>query len=819
MYRTIKIKYMKKFLSTIFLLSLWFSALHAQNYVIRGTVSASQKPVEAATISLLKQDSTQIKHAVSDKSGRFVLQNLKDGIYMVSIQAVGNKVYYSPVIVVNEQHQQVDLQTINLEATAKLNDVTVSSKKQYIEQKIDKTVVNVDASPTNTGLSAYEILEKTPGVTIDKDGNISLKGKQGVMVMIDGKPTYLSPSDLANFLKNMPSTTLDQIELMTNPSAKYDAAGNSGIINFKTKKSKTKGFNTSITIGGGEGKYPKTNESINLNYRTGKINVFANYSYDYAKRFHTLDLTRKFRNAAGNVDTIFAQRTDMVSDYQSHYFKTGMDFYASKNTTVGFSVNGDFNPGHFTNSNLTNIIDANNILLSQTITNSNAKENWTNYGANLNLTTKFDTAGRELSANLDYIHYRSSSDKMFVTSFFDDKENKINNDETLRGNLPGNINIYSGKVDYTHPLKHNAKIEAGVKASYVETDNNAEYDSLLNNKWITDSGRTNHFLYKENINAAYVNMSKQLNKKWSAQLGLRLENTISNGNQLTTGQTFKRDYTQLFPTAYISYAMNDKNQFSINYGRRIQRPDYGDLNPFYYFLDKYTYEVGNPYLKPQFSHNIELSHVYKNMITTTFSYATINDMMNEQLQQIDSIHTTYVTKTNLANQHSFTLSVNAAIPITKWWRMNTYLQGAYNNFKGFINTGVISVGGPSFNANMQNQFTLPKGWTMELSGYYNSKAIYGTIVGLQQGGADFAVAKNILKDKGTVKVNFRDFLNLNQWNGYSRYQNVDVTIHNRWESRQVNISFTYRFSKGQNAEQRRNGGADEEQSRVKSGKG
>jgi hypothetical protein len=299
-----------------------------------------------------------------------------------------------------------------------------------------------------------------------------------------------------------------------------------------------------------------------------------------------------------------------------------------------------------------------------------------------------------------------------------------------------------------------------------------------------------------------------------------LENTISNGNQLTTGETFKRNYTQLFPTAYVSYALNDKNQFSLNYGRRIQRPDYGDLNPFYYFLDKYTYQVGNPYLRPQFSHNIELSHSYNNILTTTLSYAIINDMINEQLEQIDSIHTTYVTKTNLANQHSLTLSVSAGFPVAKWWRINAYAQGAYNSYKGFINTGIINVSGPSFNANMQNQFTLPKGWSMELNGWYNSKAIHGTIVGMPQGSMDFAVAKNILKNKGTVKINFRDFAGLSQWNGYSRYQNIDVAIHNRWESRVVNVSFTYRFNKGKGAEQRHNNsGADEEQSRVKSGKG
>ena len=810
---------MRRILLLIGFASFWFTSANAQSFSIRGTIHADNKPVEAATVSLLRADSTKIRQAVSDKSGQFEITISKEGDYLVSVNSVGNQTYYSTIILLDENHPQTDLKTIDLQETAKLSDVIVTSKKQFIEQKIDKTVINVDASPTNTGLSAYDILEKTPGVTVDKDGNISLKGKPGVSVMIDGKPSYLSAQDLANFLKNLPSTSLDQIEIMTNPSAKYDAAGNAGIINFKTKKSKVKGFNTSVTIGGGIAKYPRANESINFNYRTGKVNVFGNYSYNYNKRSQQLDLTRNFRDSSGQVDTRFDQHSDMLSEYQSHYFKTGMDFYASKNTTLGFAMNGNFNPGNFGVVNTTNISNATDKLESQALTNSNSNEKWTNYGANLNMTTKLDTAGTELSANLDYIHYRSLSNQMFVTTFYDDKGTQTGDDETLRGYLPGTINIYSGKLDYTHPLKHNIKLEAGLKASYVETDNIANYDSLLNEEWITDTGRTNHFIYKENINAAYVSASKQFNKKWSAQLGLRLENTISNGNQLTTSQTFKRNYTQLFPTAYLNYTANDKNQFSLNYGRRIQRPDYGDLNPFYYFLDKYTYEVGNPYLKPQFSHNIELTHVYNNMLTTTLSYAAINDMISQQLQQIDSIHTTYVTRTNLAKQHSITLSINAAIPVTKWWRTNVYVQGAYNKYEGFINTGVINVEGPAFNANMQNQFTLPKGWSMELSGYFNSKAVYGTIVGLPQGSADFAVAKNMLKNKGTLKVSFRDFLGLQQWGGYSRYQNVDVTIHNHWDSRAVNVSFTYRFSKGQNAEQRRSGGADEEQSRVKSGKG
>jgi outer membrane receptor protein involved in Fe transport len=812
---------MKRILFTLISLSGCILTLNAQNYQIKGIVVSNAKPVEAATIRLLKTDSSTLKQSISEKNGQFTINEINDGKYLVSIQSVGTEAYYSPVFSVGADHPEYDLQTISLKEIAKLKDVTVSSKKQFIEQKIDKTVINVDASPTSVGLSAMDLLEKTPGVTVDKDGNISLKGKQGVSVMIDGKPSYLSNQDLANFLKNMPSTSLDQIEIMTNPPAKYDAAGNAGVINFKTKKSKTKGFNTSVTVGAGMGKYAKANESLNFNYRTGKVNVFGNYSYNYNKGYQSLDITRNFRDSAsGDIQSVFTQHSDMHPNYQSHNFKAGIDLYASKKTTVGFVINGNFNPGNFAVDNTTNIYNATDKLQNQTITRNNSIDQWTNYGTNLNMLTKLDTTGREISANLDYIHYHSLSNQLFNNYFFDDKGNTSSADEILRGYTPGTIKIYSGKIDYTHPLKKNARFEAGIKASYVETDNIANYDTLSNGVWISDAGRTNHFLYKENINAAYGNLSKQFNTKWSAQFGLRLENTISNGNQLTTGETFKRNYTQLFPTAYLSYTPNDKNQFGLNYGRRIQRPDYGDLNPFYYFLDKYTYQVGNPYLKPQFSHNIELSHSYKGMFTTTLSYTAINDMIEEQLEQIDSTHTTYVKRSNLAKQRSVTLSVSAGVPVTKWWRVNMYVQGSYNKFSGYINNGMLDVGGASFNGNMQNQFTLPQGWSMELSGYFNSKAIYGTIVGLPQGSAEFAVVKNIMKDKGSIKVNFRDFLGLQHWGGYSRYQNLDVRINNHWDSRVINVSFTYRFNKGQAGEQRRHSsGADEEQGRVKSGRG
>lgn len=509
----------------------------------------------------------------------------------------------------------------------------------------------------------------------------------------------------------------------------------------------------------------------------------------------------------------------MTPNYQTHSYKVGVDYYASKKTTLGILVNGYINPGNFYSTNTTNIFDANNAMQSQTLSTSSSKEKWQNFGTNFNLRHSFDSMGKEITADVDYIKYTSNLDQLFNNYFYNPAGTKVQPDEILRGTLPGTISIYSAKADYTQPLKGNAKFEAGVKSSYVKTDNNAQYDNFIDGNWFVDSGRTNHFIYKENINAAYVNFSKQFNPKWSAQAGLRVENTNSTGDQLTTDISFKKNYTQLFPTAYLGYNMNDKNQFSLSYGRRIERPDYGDLNPFYYFLDKYTYQVGNPYLQPQFSHNIELTHIFKSFLTSSLSYNATNNIIQDVIEQIDSTHTSYVHKSNIAKVHSVGFSVNAGFPVTKWWTTNIYAQAINNHYSGYINNGYISVGNTGIMTNISNQFKFNKGWSAEVSGFYRSRMIEGTIASDPMGVINFAIAKTILKDKGTLKLNFRDPFDLQHFSGTSKYQNIDVTILNHWDNRVINLSFTYRFSKGQATQHRDHSGAGDEQNRVKGGKG
>lgn len=788
---------------------------------LSGRVLGKQQPLEAATVQLLKaKDSALVKTTVSDKAGLYTLPGVIPGSYLVAVEAVGYQKRYSPLLTVGKAAKQLEVTALQPElAKAALEGVTVTAKKQLIEQKLDKTIVNVDASPTNAGLSALDVLEKSPGITVDKDGNISLKGKAGVLILVDGKPTYLSGADLVNILKNMPSSNLDQVEIMTNPPARYDAAGNSGVINLRTKKSRITGFNGSITLGAGMGLQPKSNNSINLNYRTGKLNLFGNYSHYWNKNEQDLRITRNFRNqTTGEILSEFTQRTLMKRNNQSHNFKAGIDYNLTSKTTLGAVFTGFFNPRTSNNNNITQIAKPGAAHVdSITVADYNDKGHFNNLGANINLRHQFDSTGREFTADVDYLQYNGTNNQNFRNIFYNGGWSKTRQDEYMNGALPSDIYIYSAKADYTHPMKDKSKLEAGVKSSLVKTDNDARYtlQNLATGEWDIDKGRSNHFVYRENINAAYANYSRPLSAKWSAQLGLRVENTNARGEQLTTGEVFTRNYTQLFPTAYIGYTASEKNQFAVSYGRRIQRPDYENMNPFYYFLDKYTYQKGNPNLRPQFSHNIELNHTWRGFLTTGLGYSQTNDIIMDVLEQVDSITTTYQTKSNIAKTRVYTFSVSANMPVTKWWKANIYAQANHSRFSGVINNGYLETNGNAFMTNISNQFQVGKTWNLELSGFFRSSTVEGVIISRPMGALNFAVSKQILNKKGSLRLNVRDFLNVQAFRGYSRYQNVDINIYNQWDNRVVNVSFTYRFSKGQAAQQRRRGGAGDEQNRVK----
>ena len=822
---------MKKIFSLTTAVCLGIMLVSAQSpgkIQVKGTIKSSNAPVSSATVSLLNaKDSSLLKSEIADKNGDFQIIPAREGTFLLSVSAVGYEKKYTAPFHVKASESVTDIGIISMEHVSKdMKAVVVTAKKPLIEQKADKLVVNVDASPANAGATAMEVLEKSPGISVDNDGNISLKGKAGIIVMMDGKPTYLSASDLASLLRNTPASAIDQIEIMTSPSSKYDAAGNAGVINIKTKKSLKSGLNGSITLGGSAGFFRKGNawyvqpgsqNSFNFNYRKNKINIFGNYNPNYNERRNDLDIKRNFYNEDGSLNASANLQTLFKGNSRNHNAKLGIDYYIDKKNVVGvvFTGFGFFgNPSPLT---ISDIYNPDGSLQSGLHTNNEHSLIFRNYAGNINYKHSFDSTGRELTLDLDYVKYNNVVDMLLATEAKDGYGNKTGDPVYLRGHLPSLIDIYAFKSDYAHPLKKDMKIEAGIKANFVKNNNLVDYAHRNGEEWIPDA-RSNHFIYEENINAAYLNISKKFSEKWSAQAGLRVENTNTKGHQVTNDSTFIRHYTDLFPTAYITYSLNKNNQLVLSYGRRVNRPNYEDLNPFTYFLDSLTYRQGNPYLLPQFTHNIELSYTLMSKYITTVNYSRTTDVISQILNQNTTDKTTYLTTENISAFRNIGLSVTAPFRWTPWFSTNLFMNVYNNYYKGMYNAAEIEVSYTAYMMNITNTFNIAKGFSAELSGFYRSRAVEELMMMNEMYQMTIGLQKNVLKDKATIRLSFRDPFGWQKFGGHMKYGDVDATIANRWDSRQVAAGFTYRFGKNTIAPSRRRAtGVSDEINRVGQG--
>ena len=802
----------------ILILALAFNGILAQaQTAVKGKIiDTNSRSVVAATISLLNTiDSSLVKTVATDAGGNFLIENKNGGNFFISVTAVGYQKAFSNNFVVFENNIAV-LNNITILSREKiLDNVSVLAKKAFIERKLDKTIINVEASITSAGSTAMEVLEKSPGVSVDKDGIISLKGKQGVIILIDGKQTYMGGQDLANYLQAMPAANLEQIELMPNPSSKYDAAGNSGVINIKTKRNKQKGFNGSIKNTLAVGKYFRSLNTVNLNYKNGKFNVFSTFGVNHKKNFQQLEINRKYYDANSKLNAIFDQTAIFIRNNNNNNTKIGVDFYATKKTAIGMLFNGSISPSAQDGTNISYLKNGDGVINSILSSNNTDNEKWKNAGLNLNLRHVFDSAGKELTVDVDALEYTTLHDQYFQSDNYTPAWVKQSSD-VLTSLLPAKIKVYSAKADYVHPFKSGLKMETGLKTSFVNTDNVADYFNVVYGATIVDNEKTNQFKYEENINAGYLNFSREF-KKWSLQTGLRLENTNYSGKQfgnpIKPDSAFKKSYTGLFPTLFAGYKLNDKNQFSFSYGRRISRPDYESLNPFIFFIDKYTYEAGNPFLKPMYANVIELSHTYDKFLTSTFNYTHSKDMFSEYFEQ--SGYATIVKQNNYGSIDDVSLSLNAEIKPTKWWTMMPYAEFNYNKVNSQLYGFDLHTSGTGFSANMNNQFSFKKGWSAELSGFYRSKMKRGQFEIASMHQISTGVSKQILKNKGSLKLNVADVFYSGRQKGVVNIQNTLAAFTQIGDSRNVGITFSYRFGKPLKIQQRKSGGAGDEQNRIK----
>jgi hypothetical protein len=769
-------------------------ALFAQQ--INGTIKDGQgNGINNATVSLLHaKDSSVLKLAVTKNDGKFSFSDSKAGKYLVSTSHVGYKQVYSSVFDF-DGITSVTVPALNLEKVPKeIAGVTVTSQKPIVEVKADRTILNVEGTINATGNDALELLRKSPGVTVDKDDNISLSGKNGVQVYIDGKPSPLSGTDLANYLKSMQSTQIESIELITNPSAKYEAAGNAGIINIRLKKNKAYGVNGSVNLGWNIGTFAKYNGGFNLNYRYKKINMFGSYNHNRNRYTNTFNLYR-----TTSIDTSFDQHSEMMGRNKGHNFKTGVDYYANRFSTFGVMVNGNISDNEFRNISRTDIAympsKTSDRLLVANNSSVGEREN-VNFNANYRFA---DTAGHELNIDGDYGFYNGMNNQFQPNNTYDPSETNLKLREIYNTLTPSEIDIYSLKVDYEQNFKK-GKLGIGSKISLVQADNT--FQRFFGEGASTLEDNHNNFKYKENINAVYINYNRQL-KGFMFQAGLRGENTHSkgtskgfrydynSGTNKSVDSLLDRQYTDLFPSAAVTFNKNPMKQWSITYSRRIDRPSYQNLNPFEFNLDKYTFQRGNPNLRPQYTNSFGITNVYKYKLTTSLNYSHVADVFSTIPKSENS--KAFITSENVATQNI--VSLNVGMPVQyKWYSLYFNVNTYYSHFKGEAHDFKVDVNIYSFNLYAQQTFKLGKNTTAELSGYYTSPSVWqGAFKTNALGGLDVGLQQVILKGKGNIKATVTDIFKTYPWSATNNTTGQTLKVNGGYESRQFRLNFSYRF--------------------------
>ncbi|MBD2754222.1 outer membrane beta-barrel family protein [Spirosoma validum] len=781
---------------------------------------ARNEPLPGATVRLFRAvDSTLVRGELTNSTGTFDFKNLRNDMYRLYVTSVGNADYRSGTITIDDQHTVLILPVFIVKPSkTTLNEVTVVAKKPLIEQDINKTIVNVDAMIGSEGSNTLEVLEKTPGVSVSTEGEISLNGKAGVLVLIDGRQTYMSGPDLAAYLKSLPGGSLDKLELMTNPPAKYDAAGSS-IINIRLKRTTIQGFTGNVTASYSQGVTSRSNDVVNVNYNHKKINLFGSLGYNKDGNYSDDFSDRRFYDA--NSSLVSSVQLQNHYQYTSHGVmgRLGMDFAASPNTVYGFVINIQSRPRQDRLDYISRRFNERYVVDSVGTGYTDGQYQWLNTGVNVNIQHKFGNTSRELTADLNYLNYTSRGEQAL--------QNRVNlpdgtlfNRHQFLYRLPSDITIYTAKADYSHPLGNKAKFDAGFKSSVVSNDNDSQYFTQTGLSQTPDYGRSNHFLYRESIHAAYINTRKEW-KRLAAQGGFQVENTQINGRQLGNSDvaetSFNRTYTSLFPTVFVSYKLDStgSNTLTASIARRINRPNYQLLNPFLFYQDQYSFTTGNPYLRPQYHYQYELKYQHKQYVGIGIQYNRFTDVIFQMTEARDDV---FITRPdNVARGYILALVSNVSFSPAKWWTVNANVTAARMALNGTVYSEALNPGIYHARVNLLNQFKFNKGWNGELNGFYATKDLAGQRITNPRYRVAAAVQKKVFQDKASIRLTFEDIFH--SWQTNDRFvslKQAESVRTNESDTQRIGLAFTYRFGKETFARKRTHtdNAADAEKGRV-----
>ncbi|GAB4093502.1 outer membrane beta-barrel protein [Flaviaesturariibacter terrae] len=803
----------EKHLAFLLLATAACSGARAQGAAsIRLNVRDAAAALPSATVELRKlPDSSLVKIGATDADGSAHFGGVAAGTYFLRASHVGfARAITSPFTVATADSSYT--YALQLEPAGTLAGITVAARRPFIEQKPGKTVVNLESSITSVGSTVSEALERLPGVSVDKDGNLALKGRSGVNVYIDGKPSNLSGAELATLLQGMSASNISQIELLDQPPARYEAAGGAGVINIITKRTRQKGFNGSVSTGITQGRYAKTNNSLQLAWRRDRWSIGTSYSLNAGRGFTRIDALRTYYNSSGAPVSVAEQLSLLTGNNYTHNLRANADFAATKKTSLYFAANGLLLKRTSDGNNEANWKTPTGQPDSTMRTNSSTASKWHNGGLGLGLRHSF-SASRGLSVDLDGQWYGMQGGQYFDNSAVAGSSAA----QAYRSDAPGALRILSARADY-NARAGSWNFETGARWAGIHTDNEVRYEANEGGGWHPDMGRSNHFVYQERIGAGYGS-AEWKGSRWTVQGGLRFEATSYDARQLGNGfvkdSAFSRSYSSLFPTLLVTLAADSNNSFTLSAGRRIDRPPFQKLNPFSFFINKYTVQRGNPYFRPQYSWNIELAHNYRGWLLTSAGYSITTDYF-AQLFPVEDGGIVVYTEGNLGRLQVFSASVGVQREPAKCWSLTASVLLQHKWQEGFIGhayTAQIAQGTLS----MTNSFRFGKGWSAELSGQYVSRS-QNDIQELVDpaGQLSVGVSKTILKGAGTLRLAGRDLLYTQWMKGNTQFTGATEWFKLTRDTRVVALNFSWRFGKAFK-QAKRSGSAGEELQRVGNG--
>ena len=784
---------------------------HAQ---ISGYVyNPDNDPALYSTVVLLNQDSVLVKGALSQEDGSFVLENVAPGEYFVQIRNIEYQTYISPTITISTNEIRV-LDPIALSpAINQLGEVVVTAERSLIEIHPDKMVYNVSASANASGTNGLELLEKAPGVVVDMDNNISLQGKSGVQIFINGRPSRLSGRDLANMLEGMRSDNIESIEIITNPSSRYDAEGTAGIINIVMKKNTFSGFNGNLVSSYSQGNYGRGNLGTTFNYNADKLAFNANISVTDS------DFQDDFKVITEQSGFVLDNVTDGLYHRRGYNFSSGLDYTINEKNSISIDGRVFITDRSGLRVNNTGIIEAENntpieFLFAQTIEVDPSQ----NYMLNFNYRHVPESTS-SISADMSFGKYAVKGDTEQPNTYYDKARDGIIRTVNSRYDTDTYIDILSAMLDYEKKFSF-LTFSTGAKYSFIRTDNSLAYFNITEAAPVFDVTRSNDFTYQENVAAFYFMMNATPNQYISLNAGIRMENTTSLGvleSEIPTlDDRVDRNYNDFFPNIGISYNNQKNSVISASVGRRINRPNYQSLNPFEYKMSELQSSKGNPFLQPNFITNYQVSYSWKRRLVISNTYSITRDFF-ANIFIIEGERGSILTPRNMDKVTNNGLSITYPVQAFEWWQFNTYINYNYSAYNGDMDGTVIDLKANLYNARMQNMLKLPGGVGLELTYYYHSPLIWrGSIKVERFHGMDVGLRKAFFNRTLILQLTGNDVFRTNSDYYYnSNYGGIVTDGVRTFDNQRFGFSLTWNFGNQQSkARQRSRSAIDDELRRI-----